>query len=77
MNKSELARSLGISRQMVYKLMYRGMPTHSIEAAKGWRRQNLDVTQTKTWRIDGNPGVKRRPIYVYVDEHELNQMLGK
>ena len=43
---------------MIYKLEKRGMPTESIEAAKEWRRRNLDATQTKGWRIDGNPGVK-------------------
>ncbi|MCP5251107.1 MAG: hypothetical protein H6939_05195 [Burkholderiales bacterium] len=59
MNKSKLARGLDISRTMLYKLEARGMPTDSLEAAIEWRRQNLDVTQTKQWRIDGNKGVNR------------------
>lgn len=58
MKISDLAQSLGISRQMVHKQKARGMPCNSLEAAIKWRRQNLDVTQTKSWRIDGNPGIK-------------------
>ena len=57
MNKSKLACNLDISRTMLYKLEARGMPTDSLDAAIKWRRQNLDVTQIKSWRIDGNPGV--------------------
>lgn len=58
MKISDLAQSLGISRQMVHKHKARGMPCDSLESAIEWRRQNLDVTQTKSWRIDGNSGVK-------------------
>jgi len=54
----DLAQQLGISRQMAYRHKARGMPTNSFEAAKEWRRKNLDFTQTKSWRIDGNKGVK-------------------
>ncbi len=71
MNKSKLARDLDISRTMLYKLEARGMPTDSLDAAIEWRRQNLDVTQTKGWRIDGNKGVKRELTQVnYSDEPE-------
>lgn len=59
MNKSRLARDLGISRTSVYKLEKRGMLTDSLEAALTWWRSLLSV-QTKDWRIDGNPGVKRQ-----------------
>ncbi|WP_430233943.1 hypothetical protein [Nitrosomonas communis] len=58
MTKTELAKELGISRRMLYKLIDRGMPADSVEAAIKWRQQNLDVTQTNDFRIDGNPGVK-------------------
>lgn len=59
MKVSNLAQRLGISRQMAYRLKALGMPCDSLESAIQWRRRNLDVTQTKTWRIDGNLGVKR------------------
>ena len=56
MNKSELARSLDISRQMVYKLEKQGMPTNSLEAALTWRKKMLHPFMTKTGRICGNSG---------------------
>ena len=59
MKISDLALNLKISRQMVYRLKARGMPCGSLESAIQWRRRNLDVIQTKSWRIDGNLGVKR------------------
>lgn len=59
MKISDLAQNLKISRQMAYRHAARGMPCDSLESAIQWRRRNLDITQTKTWRIDGNLGVKR------------------
>jgi len=59
MKISDLAQNLKISRQMAYRLKTRGMPCDSLESAIQWGRRNLDVTQTKSWRIDGNLGVKR------------------
>ena len=61
MNKSDLARCQGYLVKWS-KLIDRGMPTDGLEAATEWRRQNLDITQTKHWRIDGNEGVKRQLI---------------
>ena len=58
MESKELAQLLGISHQMVNRLKKRGMPTDSLDSAKSWRNRNLDITQTKSWRIDGNKGVK-------------------
>lgn len=58
MKISDLARSLGISRQMVHRLKNRGMPTDSLDVGILWRQRHLDITQTKKWRIDGNKGVK-------------------
>ncbi len=66
METKELAKQLGISHQMANRLKKRGMPTDSLEAAKEWRHQNIDVTQTTQWRIDGNQGIK----------HELTQTHG-
>ncbi len=64
METKQIAPLLGISIQMVNKLKRRGMPCDSLESAIEWRRQNLDVTQTRSWRIDGNSGVKRQPVRV-------------
>ncbi|MBA3755191.1 MAG: hypothetical protein H0X02_02710 [Nitrosomonas sp.] len=58
MNISSLARSLGLSRQMVYKLANQGMPTDSVESALAWRKTNIDPFRSKALRIDGNKGVK-------------------
>ncbi len=59
MKISDLAQSLGVSRQMAYRHIARGMPCDSLESAIEWRQKHLDLTQTKGWRIDGNSGVKR------------------
>lgn len=58
MKTSELAARLGISVQMCNRLKKRGMPSNSLQSAIGWRNRNLDITQTKSWLIDGNQGVK-------------------
>lgn len=75
-----LAQQLSISIQMVNKLKRRGMPCDSLESAIEWRRRNLDVTQTRSWRIDGNSGVKRQPVQVNKhlsdDEDLLNTTNG-
>lgn len=60
MNKTELARDLGISRQMVYKLMKKGMPADNLEAARAWRKRNINLFMSKNGRIDGNSGTKGR-----------------
>ena len=58
MKITELAKQLGISRQVLHRHIKRGCPSDSLEAAIAWRERNLDFTQTKAWRIDGNKGVK-------------------
>ncbi len=58
MRTSDLANELGISVQMCNRLKKRGMPCDSLQSAIEWRKRNLDITQTKSWRIDGNQGVK-------------------
>ena len=84
MSKSQLARKLGISRTMLYRLINRGMPTGSVEAARKWRQYHLDTMQTKEWRIDGNTGLKRKRIDASYTElvervnasyHELTERL--
>jgi hypothetical protein len=58
MQITDLARSLGISRQMVYKLRDKGMPTDNVQVAVEWRKRNIDPFRSKALRIDGNQGVK-------------------
>lgn len=41
MKQRELARQLGLSESAVSKLAKAGMPTHSVEAAAGWRRARV------------------------------------
>lgn len=60
MKISELARQIGISRELLHRHAKRGCPTDSLEAALLWRSKNLDITQTKQGRITGNTGGKRR-----------------
>ena len=69
MQMKELSQLLGISRQMTLRLKKRGMPCDSLESALEWRRKNLDVTQTKNWRIDGNKGVKCRSVQANNNTH--------
>ena len=71
METKQIAPLLGISIQMVNKLKRRGMPTDSLESAIEWRRQNLDVTQTRSWRIDGNSGRKRTIVKKESSDNEL------
>ena len=50
MSKSELARNIGISRQMIYKLMAKGMPIDDLESALAWRKHHLNPRKTKSWK---------------------------
>jgi len=49
---SQLGELLGISKQAVGKAVKAGMPVDSYEAAEAWRSANLDVSRTKTGRVD-------------------------
>ena len=51
MKKTELARALGISRQMVHKLIKQGMPVDSVELAQQWRKRALNPYKTKEYRV--------------------------
>jgi hypothetical protein len=51
MNKTELAKTLGISRQMLYKLLNQGMPVNDLQAAIDWREKTLNYYRTKEYRI--------------------------
>ena len=49
---SQLGELLGISKQAVGKAVKAGMPVDSFEAAEAWRSANLDVSRTKSARVD-------------------------
>jgi hypothetical protein len=59
MKIKDLAYALGISDSMASRLVKRGMPAHSVEAAQKWRAKNLDPSMTKQNRADGNQGGKK------------------
>lgn len=42
MKQSELCNALGLSKAQVSKLVARGMPTDTPEAAEDWRRKNIE-----------------------------------
>ena len=65
MNISALARSLGLSRQMIYKLRDKGMPIDNLASAKVWRASNINPFRSKALRIDGNKGVKYKSHQVH------------
>ena len=47
LSQADVGRALGISRQRVFALVRRGMPTTSIAAARAWRAENLDADTMK------------------------------
>lgn len=72
MKKTELARGLDISRQMVCKLMDKGMPTHSLESALTWRKRHINLFMAKNSRIDGNSGIKKQYDYLPYNKLETD-----
>jgi hypothetical protein len=59
MKLKDLAYALKISPSMASRLVKKGMPDHSIEAAEKWRTKNLDPVRTKRFRADGNQGGRK------------------
>ncbi len=43
----QLATALGLSQAAISQSVAKGMPTHSIEAARAWREANLDPARAK------------------------------
>lgn len=72
MKITELARQLGISRELLHRHIKRGCPTDSVESALLWRSKNLDHTQTKQGRITGNSGGKKSKHDSQVNDTEVN-----
>ncbi|AEJ01841.1 hypothetical protein Nit79A3_2050 [Nitrosomonas sp. Is79A3] len=56
MQVTKLAKQIGISRELLHRHIKRGCPTDNLESALLWRSRNLDITQTKEFRITGNTG---------------------
>src|SRR5262245_42779375 len=41
MERTKLAKALGVSRSVLYRDIARGCPTHSVAAARRWRRTHI------------------------------------
>lgn len=68
--QAALGRALGLSPAAVSKLRAQGMPTHSEEAARAWRRQHLNPARMK--RETHRPNVSALLARV----HELAHVAG-
>lgn len=71
MTKTELAKQIGISRELLHRHIKRGCPVDSLESALLWREKNLDLTQTKIGRITGNNGGKKSESDSQVNDSEI------
>ena len=60
MKQIELCEALGLSKGQISKLVARGMPTSSLEAAKAWRRANLDPGRVIGHQFIRKPDAARR-----------------
>ncbi len=56
MRQVDLAEKLDVTPRQIRKLVRRGMPTHTVRAAEKWRSAKLDISQTKSMRMNGNNG---------------------
>lgn len=59
MNRSELARALGVTPGMVTRYAQRGMPVDTVERAQRWRRRHLEPSRMKEHRF--NPSAPNSP----------------
>lgn len=57
-NQTHLAELLNLSKATVSQLAARGMPTHTLEAAQAWRKENIDPARRKGQRFDRH----RQPV---------------
>ena len=61
MKQKDLAKRLGLSQAMVSRLVKRGMPTSSTEAASRWRARNLSALRVDL-RPAGDGGAAADPV---------------
>ena len=47
MTQGAIGRALGLSKAAISKLKARGMPVHSVEAARQWRHEHLSIARRK------------------------------
>ena len=68
-SQNHLAELLGISKGAVSKQAGRGMPTHTLEAARAWRKTHLNPASVKGTRFDEyyKPGPRRQLLPVPVE----------
>jgi len=78
MTITELAKQIGISRELLHRHIKRGCPTDSLESALLWRSKNLDITQTKQGRITGNTGGgKNKPADSQVNDSVVSSDMAE
>lgn len=58
MTQKELAAALNLTQQRVGQMVREGMPTDSVEAARTWRKRNVDPTRTKEWQQQARDGYR-------------------
>ena len=71
-SQNHLAELLGISKSAASKQVARGMLTHSLEAAKAWRKEHIDPSRMKgqrmdSFRIPGQPLQRVPRLVVLID----------
>lgn len=73
MHYRELSEHLGIARSTVGKDAKAGMPTHSVEAAKAWRRENrrprIDTATTRR-PSGGKPEKPSRIVHTHLPSYD-------
>ena len=84
MQVTKLAKQIGISRELLHRHIKRGCPTDSLESALLWRSRNLDITQTKEFRITGNtgggkskPGSQVNATTKAIQPHEVERIVNR
>jgi len=60
MKQKDLAEALGLDKSVVSRHVRKGMPTHSVEMAKAWYRQNINVRS----RTDRAPAIPAASAYL-------------
>jgi hypothetical protein len=54
-SQAELARALGLAKSRVTAMKKRGMPVHSIDAARAWRVKHLSIARRKPEPVRNAP----------------------
>lgn len=63
MKQKDLAEALGLHKSVLSRYVRKGLPTHSVEAAKAWYSQNIGVRS----RPDAKPAPVEEPAFPTLD----------